>query len=109
MFSLMKEILMNSNLDAQDKALQILESSCESVKTSISNEGSSYAFKRLRAKLSFMGLLNEKMNGISSYFLTCDVLIKQVQTDWVKVLRNLQSIRETLLDESTFRNGMFID
>ena len=111
LFQLFNDILLNSNFeDAQDKAIEILQSSCSFLKDmAIPSSGDSFASVRLRARYSVSGMLDETMYGIRSVDLLCNDVLPKVKDNWPHVLNKLASIKDIIFDQYLTRSGMVIN
>merc|ERR1712060_951971 len=108
LLSLMISILTTANLDNQSKAVNILESRCSSIESSIQSSGTEYAYTRVGARQSALGFISERMNGVSS-LTKCRNLLQEAKSDWTSVLMDLDMLRSIILKESTVRSGMVVN
>ena len=108
LFDLILTILTRSKLDNQQKAIELLSSSCASQESSIASSGNSYALQRLQGRYTVAGAMSEKFSGVTSYE-DCKTLLKQVKDDWPSVLKDLQTIRAKLMDMNAIKNGLIIN
>jgi len=108
LFDIILSILTQSNLDNRQKAIELLQSSCASKKSSIISSGNSYALKRLQGRYTVAGAMSEKFSGVTSYE-DCKILLEQVKEDWPSVLEDLKTIRTTIMDTSTIKEGLIIN
>jgi len=108
LFDLILTILTRSKLDNQQKAIELLSSSCASQESSIASSGNSYALQRLQGRYTVAGAMSEKFSGVTSYE-DCKTLLKQVKDDWSSVLKDLQTIRAKLMDMNAIKNGLIIN
>jgi len=108
LFTLFQSILTDTNLDSQNKVIEMLKESKATIESSIQESGHSYALQRMRARYTAAGYIDEKMGGIS-YLQTIKDLLKQAETDWPTLLKKLKEIRSTILEHPAVRNGMILD
>lgn len=105
LFSIFKLILTDAKLDSRKKVIEMLKETKTRIESSIQGSGHSYANTRMKARYSVSGFLGEKLGGIS-YLDNVNALLKDAEEDWDSVLSRLENIRESILNESTCRNGM---
>jgi Zn-dependent M16 (insulinase) family peptidase len=108
LFSIFNLILTDANLDSQSRVVEMLKETRSGLESRVQGSGHSIANSRMQARYRVGGYVDEIMGGIS-YLDTVKVLLKQAQEDWPSVLARLESIRSTILDASTCRNGMALD
>lgn len=108
LFSIFNLILTDAKLDSQKKVVEMLRESRSRIEANIQGSGHSYANTRIRSRYTGNGYISEKMSGISSLD-TVKELLKQAEEDWPKLLERLNSMRNTILEKSTCRDGMILD
>ena len=108
LFDIYKLILTEAKLDSKSKVIEMLKESRSRLEAGIQGSGHSFANTRMRARYSVPGYIDEKMGGIT-YLTTVKQLLKQAEEDWPSLLARLEKIRSTILDETTCRDGMFLD
>jgi len=108
LFDLILTVLTESKLDKQQKAIELLKSSCASQESAVASSGNSYALTRLRARYTVGGAMSEKIGGVTS-LEDSKALLKQAQEDWPSVLNDLKAIRTTLMDTKTIKDGLIIN
>ena len=75
---------------------------------SLSFSGHSMANTRMKARYRVGGYIDEVMGGISQ-LETIKELLQQAEEDWPSLLARLERIRDTILDASYCRDGMYVD
>jgi Zn-dependent M16 (insulinase) family peptidase len=108
LFEIYNLILNDAKLDSQSKVIEMLKETRSRLEASIQGSGHSFCNTRMRARYSVPGYIDEKMGGIS-YLASVKHLLKQAEEDWPSLLARLENIRNTILDERTVRDGMFLD
>ena len=63
---------------------------------------------RMKARYRVGGYIDEVMGGISQ-LETIKELLQQAEEDWPSLLARLERIRDTILDASYCRDGMYVD
>merc|ERR1712127_378428 len=108
LFSIFDLILRDANLDSQAKIIEMLREAKSGKESGIQGSGHAVANARIRSRYSAIGYINEKMSGISSLD-TVKALLKQAENDFPALLARLENIRNTIVDQSTCRDGMILD
>lgn len=108
LFSIFNLILTDAKLDSQKKVVEMLRESRSRIEANIQGSGHSYANTRIRSRYTANGYISEKMSGISS-LETVKELLKLAEEDWPKLLARLESMRNTILEKNTCRDGMILD
>ena len=108
LFSIFNLMLTEAKLDSQKKVVEKLKETKTRLESSIQGSGHTFSNSRMSARYTPMGYINEKMSGIS-YLDSVKEMLKQAEEDWPLFLSRLENIRNTFLNQSTCRNGMFLD
>jgi Zn-dependent M16 (insulinase) family peptidase len=108
LFSIFDLILRDAKLDSQAKIIEMLRESKSEKESTIQGSGHSIANARIRSRYSVIGYINEKMSGVSSLD-TVKELLDQAKNDFPSLLARLENMRNTILQQSTCRNGMILD
>jgi len=108
LFSIFDLILRDANLDSQAKIIEMLREAKSSKESGVQGSGHAVANARIRSRYSAIGYINEKMSGISSLD-TVKALLEQAENDFPALLARLENIRNTILEQSTCRDGMILD
>lgn len=108
LFSIFDLILRDANLDSQAKIIEMLREAKSGKESAIQGSGHATANSRIMSRYSVIGYINEKMSGISSLD-TVKALLDQAENDFPALLARLENIRNTILEQSTCRNGMILD
>ena len=104
MLDLMKEILLNSNLKNQKRAIEMLKESKIRKETSVITSGHTYAASRLASRHSFLGYLGEITGGLTSV-RDAGRLLEEAENSWDKVSARLESMRDKIVK----KNGAIIN
>lgn len=97
MYQILYDVLVNSRLDNQKKALEILLQTRSRRVNSVTSSGHRYAAKKLFSNMSFLGYYNEHTSGLT-YLQALDDLIEQVTNNWNLITKRLENIRHILLN-----------
>jgi len=108
LFSIFELILSDAKLDSQKKVIEMLKESKTGIESGIQGSGHSFANTRLASRYTPSGFIDEQMSGLT-YLDTVKVLLADAENDWPKFLSRLENIRNTILDQSTCRDGAFLD
>jgi len=108
LFSIFNLVLTDAKLDSKSKVIEMLRETRTRLESSIQSSGHSYANLRLGARHSVPGYVGEKMSGIT-YLASVKELLKEAESDWPAFLARLEKIRETILNETSCRDGMILD
>uniref|UniRef100_A0A0G4G763 Peptidase M16C associated domain-containing protein n=1 Tax=Chromera velia CCMP2878 TaxID=1169474 RepID=A0A0G4G763_9ALVE len=96
LFDLMKEVLVDVDLNNKARSLELLKETRVSLETSIPSNGHSYATRRVGAQHSVAGVAQEASGGIR-YLGFIRNLIAEAEKDWDKVSARLRKVHEKLL------------
>lgn len=108
LFSIFDLILREAKLDSQAKIIEMLREAKSDKESTVQGSGHSIANARIRSRYSVIGYINEKMSGVSSLD-TVKALLVQAKNDFPSLLARLEKIRNTILEQSTCRDGMILD
>jgi len=106
LFDIMRQILLESNLDSKDKVITFLKENLSDLESSVPSSGHSYAARRIRSHYSPLGFVGEKTSGVMS-ISSKKVLLKQANEDWPSLLERLVRMRQIML--SGGRDGMILN
>lgn len=95
LFNLMQEVLLNSNLNNQKRAVEMLRESKVRKESSVISNGHSFASTRLASKSSFLGYFNEMTGGLTSV-RNAGKLLETAENDWESVHQRLEKIRKVV-------------
>eukprot|EP00595_Chromulina_sp_UTEXLB2642_P003778 CAMPEP_0196764920 /NCGR_PEP_ID=MMETSP1095-20130614/7173_1 /TAXON_ID=96789 ORGANISM="Chromulina nebulosa, Strain UTEXLB2642" /NCGR_SAMPLE_ID=MMETSP1095 /ASSEMBLY_ACC=CAM_ASM_000446 /LENGTH=864 /DNA_ID=CAMNT_0042121777 /DNA_START=525 /DNA_END=3119 /DNA_ORIENTATION=- len=98
LFDLMHEMLVNSNLDNQRRAIEILRESKARKQSSVITSGHSFGTTRLGARFSFLGYFNELLTGITSVRESVKIL-DEAETNWSSIQERLERIRKSVVQK----------
>jgi Zn-dependent M16 (insulinase) family peptidase len=96
LLQLMHTGLTDAKLDNQKRAVELLKSSKAMYESALRTQGNSFATKRISARHSLAGYIDE-ITGGTTYFETLKELLTQAQEDWPAVCARLQSLRNLIL------------
>lgn len=97
LFSIFNDLLTSANLDRQSRVVEMLKESKASLESSIVSAGHSYAATRLAARDTGLGVLREKVGGIS-YLETVKALLEEAENDFDALRERLVALRDAILD-----------
>lgn len=98
LFELMLMGITDSKLDNKARALESLKSSKASMESSLRSSGSSFSQTRVLARRSLAGYFDEITGGIT-YYESLPGLLEMAENDWPKLLSQLKSLNEFLLQK----------
>ncbi|MFK7802862.1 MAG: insulinase family protein [Anaerolineae bacterium] len=104
LLDLMRNILLNLNLNNKERFQQILLEEKAGEEAGLIPSGHQVALGRLRAAFSEANFINESMGGVS-YLFFLRKLVDEVENDWDGVLAKLETIRKLMVN----RNIMLTD
>jgi Zn-dependent M16 (insulinase) family peptidase len=96
LFDLFSEILLNSHLNNQKRAIELLKEAKASKESSILTSGHRYGSTRLASRDSILGYFNEITGGLTSV-RNAGKLLKEAETNWENMLNRLEKIKLKLL------------
>eukprot|EP00560_Eucampia_antarctica_P004850 CAMPEP_0197831322 /NCGR_PEP_ID=MMETSP1437-20131217/9214_1 /TAXON_ID=49252 ORGANISM="Eucampia antarctica, Strain CCMP1452" /NCGR_SAMPLE_ID=MMETSP1437 /ASSEMBLY_ACC=CAM_ASM_001096 /LENGTH=1100 /DNA_ID=CAMNT_0043434181 /DNA_START=53 /DNA_END=3355 /DNA_ORIENTATION=+ len=108
LFSIFSLMLTKANLDSQKKVIEMLKESKSGLESGIQGSGHSFANTRMSSRYTPAGYIDEKMSGIT-YLNSVKIMLEEAEKDWPTFLARLEKMRDTILDNETCRNGMFLD
>ena len=108
LFSIFDLILRDAKLDSKSKIIEMLREAKTMKESTIQGSGHATANSRMGSRYTVIGYLNEKMSGISSLDTVKD-LLNQAENDFPALLKRLEKMRSTILEQSTCRDGMILD
>lgn len=100
LFDVMLSALTDAKLDNQKRAIEILKATKSGMENSFSSSGNSYAQRRIFARRSIAGYIDEMTGGIS-YFETVKSLLVTAEKDWPSLLQRLEKVRMSVLDKDS--------
>lgn len=108
LFQIMQLLLKDAKLDSQRKVIEMLKESKAALEARIQGSGHSFANTRIKSRYRFSSYIDEMMSGIT-YLETINTLISDAENNWTSLLDRLTRMRNTILNESKCRDGMFLD
>lgn len=96
LFELFGDILTNSKLTNQKRAVEMLRESKIRKESSIVSAGHSYGAARLAGRQSFMGYLNEVTGGLTSV-RQAGALLEMAENNWPALQARLENLRATIV------------
>jgi len=108
LFSLMKLILTEANLDSKTRIIEMLKEEKSRAESRIRGSGHSAVNMRMKARYRVGGYIDEMMSGISQ-LETIKELLQQAEEDWPSLLARLENMRNVILNADTCRDGMILD
>uniref|UniRef100_A0A7S1ZPQ7 Peptidase M16C associated domain-containing protein n=1 Tax=Trieres chinensis TaxID=1514140 RepID=A0A7S1ZPQ7_TRICV len=106
LFGLYVQILKNANLDSPQKAVQILQEMVSEIKNDVSSSGTSYVLKRIRARYSVKGFVDEQMDGVAEA-KAMEFFLGLAREHWGTLLGRLERMRHAILGSA--REGMILN
>lgn len=104
MFNLMKEVLTDSNLNNQQRAIEFLRESKIRKEQGVITAGHAAAATRLAARYSFLGYLGEVTNGITA-LRNAGPLLEMAEKDWPTLHKRMTNMRDKIVK----KNGMIVN
>lgn len=98
MFDIMLAALTDAKLDNKKRAIEMLKATKSGYENAFRSSGNAYAQRRIYARRSIAGYIDEVTGGIS-YFDTVKSLLVTAQKDWPSLLQRLEKVRMYLLDK----------
>lgn len=103
---LIKDIVENSEIESQEKTIQILDRKISMYENSVPSDERNYAVKRIHARYDIQSFLDEKLNGISQLHALRNTM-SEVKDSWdefkVRMTNTMQSF-STMHAHSTLIN-----
>eukprot|EP00746_Dinoflagellata_sp_MGD_P036978 gnl/MRDRNA2_/MRDRNA2_18882_c0_seq1.p1 gnl/MRDRNA2_/MRDRNA2_18882_c0~~gnl/MRDRNA2_/MRDRNA2_18882_c0_seq1.p1 ORF type:complete len:848 (+),score=185.14 gnl/MRDRNA2_/MRDRNA2_18882_c0_seq1:62-2545(+) len=96
LLELMHAGLTDAKLDNQKRAVELLKSSKASYESALRTQGNSFAVKRISARRSLAGYIDE-ITGGTSYFEKLKTLLAEAEEDWPTVFARLEELRRLIL------------
>ncbi|MBN1231275.1 MAG: insulinase family protein [Anaerolineales bacterium] len=108
LLDILKEVLLDIDLDNKDRFLQILSEERASLESNLIPSGHMVVNNRLNAKFNEAGWLNEQMGGIDYLFFLRE-LSKKAKKDWKAVLNDLETAHNLLVDRKHMLVNVTVD
>ena len=108
MFDIMRLVLTESNLDSQDRIVEMLKEAKSRSEASVKGSGHSLVNTRIKARLSTGGALEEMIGGFT-YLETLKGLLDMAENDFPKLKARLESMKSKILAKSKCRDGMVLN
>lgn len=105
LFDLFADILMNAQLNNQQRAIEMLKESKSRKEASLLSSGHSYAATRLAGRHSFLGYLNEITGGLSSV-RSAGALLDTATNDWSAMHSRLENMRRAIIKKNSSGRGL---
>ena len=96
MMDLFNDMLCNTKLDNQKRAIEMLKESKVRKESSVISAGHTFGAARLASKYSFLGYLGEVTGGLTSVRAASSIL-EQAEKDWPTMLARLNRIRDSII------------
>ena len=102
---LIKEIMLNTHFDQENRILEIIREMKSRMEMSISSSGHQVAFNRLSSYFTQKGYYEEQLKGLSFYEFICNIEknFSKVKDD---VIKNLQKTYEILNNKTRMSVGL---
>jgi Zn-dependent M16 (insulinase) family peptidase len=100
MMEIMNDMLCNTKLDNQKRAVEMLKESKVRKESSVISAGHTYGAARLAAKYSFLGYLGELTGGLTSVRAAGSIL-DQAEKDWPAMLARLNRMRSAIVQRGS--------
>lgn len=95
MMELMTEMIQNSVLVSQEKAIALIERKIGQYKSNIASRGHSYSFRRMSARYDVDSYFEERLYGISQ-LITLESVLTKATNNWdqfkVRLTRNIMNV-----------------
>ena len=98
MLDIVRDVLLSAKLDDKDRFKQMVLETRSSLEAGIIGSGHSFAGTRLDAQFGVAGWIGEEMGGVS-YLERIRALVSRVESDWEGVMRDLETIRNAVLQQ----------
>jgi len=108
LFKIIQLLLTDAKLDSQKKVIEMLKETKATLEARIQGSGHSFANTRIKSRYRFSSYIDEMMSGIT-YLETINTLIANAENNWPSLLDRLTRMRNSILNESKCRDGMFLD
>lgn len=108
MFNILKDILLTTNFDNQERFIQILLERKAQMEMNLVPNGHVVVNRRLTAAHTEAGWLTEQTGGVDNIFFTRG-LIEQVEKDWPGVVEKFDTIRELFVNRNTMLCNVTLD
>jgi Zn-dependent M16 (insulinase) family peptidase len=103
LFDIIKDVLLDSNLGNQRRAVEMLKETKVRRETQIITNGHTYGASRLAARYSLLGYIGEMTGGLS-FVRALGGLLEQAENDWPALEKRLLSLRDTIIRKSVAKN-----
>ena len=104
MLAIMREVLLEANLDNPERFKQIVLEEKAGLESGVVRGGHAVASRRIRAHFNESSWFSEQVGGVE-YLFFIRQLVETVTNDWASVLKNLEALRDVLIN----RNAMFVN
>merc|ERR1711972_1215644 len=96
LLQLMYKGLSDCKLDSQKRVVELLKASKAGYESALRSSGNSFAVKRIAARQSLVGYIDEMTGGLT-YYETLKKLLVQAEEDWPALLARLEVLRGRIL------------
>jgi presequence protease len=96
LFDIMKDILLDANLNNQKRAIEILKETKVRRESQVITNGHTYGASRLAARYSPLGYIGEMTSGLS-YIRCLGGLLNEAENDWSTLHTRLVNLRDTII------------
>ena len=108
LLSILKDVLTTVHFDNRERFRQMLLDEKAGEEAGLVPGGAGVVATRLRGLFNESGWLDEQMGGVSYLFFLRE-LIKQVDSNWPAVLKNLEQIRRLLINRKSMIFNVTLD
>jgi Zn-dependent M16 (insulinase) family peptidase len=108
LLGILHDVLTTVRLDNRDRFRQIVLEEKASFEAGLTGSGHRIVSGRLRSRFTEADWASEQMGGITHLFFLRR-LAEQIESDWPNVLKDLRTIRETLLNRNSMLCNVTLD
>ena len=108
LLDILRDVLLTANFDDRDRFRQMVLESKAGSEAGLIPMGHMVIARRLAARYSVAGWLNETLEGVDSLFFTRE-LAAEVESDWSGILAKLERIRELLFNRQAMLCNITVD
>jgi Zn-dependent M16 (insulinase) family peptidase len=108
MFAILKDILLTTEFDNQDRFRQILLERKAQMEAALIPSGHSLVNRRLRGSQHEAGWVTEQVSGIENLDFTRE-LIERIENDWLDILSKFKDIQAKLVDRAAMVANFTVD
>lgn len=108
MMNIIRDVLLTTNFDNRERLKQIVLEEKSELESGLAPAGHRFANTRLRAQFGGTGWINDQTKGVG-YLFALRELANDIDKKWPKVLKNLEAMRDGLINSKSALVNVTLD